>query len=53
MYVKAGGYVGVGTTNPSERFEVGETGKKGFEVRPGTDYVSLMVDGVEVARVRN
>lgn len=38
-----------GTTSPSERLETGASGKKSFEVRPSTDYVSLLVDGVEAA----
>ena len=45
--------LGIGTTGPSERLEVAESGKKSFEVRPGTAYVSMLVDGVEVARMRN
>ena len=44
---------GIGTTSPSERLEIGASGKKSFEVRPSADYVSLLVDGAEVARMRN
>jgi len=43
------GNVGIGTTSPSERLEIGASGKKSFEVRPSADYVSLLVDGAEVA----
>jgi hypothetical protein len=51
--VFSSGNVGIGTASPSEKLEVGDSGKKSFEVRPGTNYVSLLVDGVEVARIRD
>jgi hypothetical protein len=46
------GNVGIGTTSPTEKLEVGDSGKKSFEVRPDTNYVSLLIDGIEVARMR-
>jgi len=45
------GNLGVGTPNPSEKLEVTASGMKGFEVRPQANYISLLVDGVEVARM--
>jgi hypothetical protein len=49
---RADGNVGIGTTNPTEKLTVTSSGSKSFQVRPGADYVSLVVDGIEVARMR-
>ena len=53
MVVKrTSGNVGIGTTNPTEKLVVADAGKKSFQVKPQANYVSLIVDGVEVARLR-
>jgi hypothetical protein len=49
---RTSGNVGIGTTNPIEKLVVTDAGKKSFELRPGNDYVSFIVNGVEVARMR-
>ena len=45
--------IGIGTTVPSAALEITAPAKKSFQIQPNADYVSLMVDGVEVARLRN
>ncbi|MDP2990889.1 MAG: hypothetical protein Q8O57_10045, partial [Kiritimatiellota bacterium] len=45
--------IGIGTTVPSAALDIAAPAKKSFQVQPNTNYVSLLVDGVEVARLRN
>ena len=45
--------IGIGTTVASAALDITAPAKKSFQIQPNTDYVSLMVDGVEVARLRN
>ena len=49
----SGGNVGIGTANPSEKLEVTSAGNKTFQMRPGPDYVSVLINGVEVYRLKN
>ena len=52
MTVLNNGNVGIGTAAPGYKLEVRDTGMAGFQVRPQNGYVSLMVNGVEVARMK-
>ena len=45
------GNVGIGTNSPSYPLEVKPAGLAGFQVAPQAGYVSLLVNGVEVARL--
>ncbi len=45
------GKVGIGTDSPGYKLEVKDTGMAGFQVEPQNGYVSLRINGVEVAQM--
>ena len=45
------GNIGIGTAAPGYKLEVAATGMAGFQVDPQAGYVSLRVNGIEVARM--
>jgi len=51
MVILADGKVGIGTNAPGYKFEVKDAGLAGFQVDPQAGYVSLRINGVEVAKV--
>jgi len=51
MVVSTGGKVGIGTMNPTEQLEVMAPGNKKFQVRSGPAYISIMIEGVEAAKI--
>jgi hypothetical protein len=52
LYVSTMGRVSIGTGDPTERFEVGEAGKNTFKVKPGAGFISIMIDGAEIAKIK-
>jgi len=45
------GNVGIGTDAPGYKLEVKDTGMAGFQVEPQNGYISLRINGVEVAQM--
>jgi hypothetical protein len=52
LYVSTTGKVGIGTSSPAEKFEVSAPGNKAYQVKPGPDYISILINGAEVYRIK-
>ncbi|MCG2725653.1 MAG: hypothetical protein L6420_05250, partial [Elusimicrobia bacterium] len=52
LYVSTNGNVGIGTDDPGYKLEVKDTGAMSFQVEPLSGYVSLRLNGIEVARMK-
>jgi len=51
LYVSTGGNVGIGTASPSAKLEVAAAGMS-FQINPNASFVSILLNGLEAARIK-